>query len=78
MCPVIGDQPFWGRRVTATGVGPAAIPLKRLTNRGLKVALNQLHREEFARAAESISEEMLAEIGVNEVANRTKARRASD
>jgi len=81
ICPVFGDQPFWGKRVAATGVGPAPIPLKRLTTRRLEVALDQLHQEKFSRAAESISQEMLAEGGVNEVANlliTIKAQRASE
>lgn len=29
--PFMGDQPFWGRRVAALGVGTAPIPRKRLT-----------------------------------------------
>jgi sterol 3beta-glucosyltransferase len=29
--PFFGDQPFWGKRVYALGVGPRSIPRKRLT-----------------------------------------------
>jgi sterol 3beta-glucosyltransferase len=29
--PFFGDQPFWGRRVAALGVGPTPIPRKRLS-----------------------------------------------
>ena len=29
--PFVFDQPFWGARVRALGVGPAPLPLKRLT-----------------------------------------------
>ncbi|WP_234031311.1 glycosyltransferase [Mycetocola zhujimingii] len=27
ICPVLGDQPFWGRRVDELGVGPLPLPL---------------------------------------------------
>lgn len=39
ICPFFGDQPFWGRRVAALGVGPAPIPQKRLTAAALTEAL---------------------------------------
>jgi UDP:flavonoid glycosyltransferase YjiC (YdhE family) len=31
ICPFFGDQPFWGRRVAALGVGPAPIPQRQLS-----------------------------------------------
>ena len=31
ICPFFGDQPFWGRRVAALGVGPEPVPQKKLT-----------------------------------------------
>jgi sterol 3beta-glucosyltransferase len=37
--PFLFDQPFWGRRVEALGVGPAAIPIRRLTAERLASAL---------------------------------------
>ena len=39
ICPFFGDQPFWGRRVAALGVGPAPIPQKKLTAERLAAAL---------------------------------------
>lgn len=30
ICPVLGDQPFWGERVHALGAGPEPLPLKRM------------------------------------------------
>ena len=39
ICPVFGDQPFWGRRVQALGAGPAPLPQKRLTAGALAEAL---------------------------------------
>ena len=37
--PVFTDQPFWARRVTELGVGPAPIPAKRLTAEALATAI---------------------------------------
>jgi sterol 3beta-glucosyltransferase len=31
ICPFVGDQHFWGRRVAVLGVGPAPIPQRKLT-----------------------------------------------
>jgi sterol 3beta-glucosyltransferase len=31
ICPFFGDQPFWGRRVAALGVGPQPCPQQRLS-----------------------------------------------
>ncbi|MBP8292011.1 MAG: glycosyltransferase family 1 protein [Caldilineaceae bacterium] len=39
VCPFFGDQPFWGRRVAALGVGTAPIPQKKLTAERLAAAL---------------------------------------
>lgn len=40
ICPVFGDQPFWGRCVAALGAGPDPLPQKRLTAAALAQALN--------------------------------------
>jgi sterol 3beta-glucosyltransferase len=39
--PFMGDQPFWGRRVSALGVGPAPIPRRRLTSQRLADAIRE-------------------------------------
>lgn len=39
--PFVLDQPFWGARVKALGVGPAPIPRKRLTAERLASAITQ-------------------------------------
>jgi len=38
--PFIFDQPFWGARVKALGLGPAPIPRKRLTVEALAHAID--------------------------------------
>ena len=39
LCPFFGDQPFWARRVEQLGVGPAAVPQRRLDTVRLAEAL---------------------------------------
>jgi sterol 3beta-glucosyltransferase len=39
ICPFFGDQPFWGRRVAALGVGPAPIPQRKLSVERLAEAI---------------------------------------
>lgn len=40
--PHMGDQPYWGRRVHAMGVGPRPVPLHRLTEGALTRAVTSL------------------------------------
>jgi UDP:flavonoid glycosyltransferase YjiC (YdhE family) len=39
--PHMADQPFWGRKVHALGVGPKPIPRPNLTAQGLAAAINE-------------------------------------
>lgn len=41
LIPFMGDQPFWGRRVTTLGVGPEPIPRKKLTAARLADAITR-------------------------------------
>jgi sterol 3beta-glucosyltransferase len=41
VCPVFGDQPFWGRRLQALGVAPAPIPRRALRVDRLLAGLEQ-------------------------------------
>ncbi|WP_412069759.1 glycosyltransferase [Rubrivirga sp. IMCC43871] len=41
VCPFFADQPYWGARVEALGVGPAPITQKRLTVDGLAAAIRE-------------------------------------
>ena len=63
--PFTMDQPFWGSRVAALGVGPTPIPRKRLTEARLADALRQTLADEGmkARAAE-LGERIRAEDGI--------------
>jgi sterol 3beta-glucosyltransferase len=60
--PFFGDQPFWGERVVALGVGPTPIPRKKLTVDLLAQAIqtamnNQAMRQRAAELGASIRAE---------------------
>lgn len=62
ICPVLGDQPFWGERVHALGAGPAPLPLKYLRTDSLAERLtdlvgNPLYAERAATIGEQIDRE---------------------
>lgn len=42
VCPVLGDQPFWGRRVHELGAGPEPLPLRRATPAALADRMRRL------------------------------------
>lgn len=74
ICPFLADQPFWGRRVHALGVGPEPIPQKRLTADALAAVIQMATSDTAmqARAAE-LGERIRAEDGVAnavEIVNR--------
>ncbi len=54
ICPVLADQPFWGKRVAELGVG-ATIQMRRLTPARLHSALDQLLSPATQRQAQRIS-----------------------
>jgi sterol 3beta-glucosyltransferase len=65
VCPVLGDQGFWAQRVKDLGVGPAPLPVRRLSVDELADRLSRLGREaSYRRRAEAVSEELRLEVGV--------------
>jgi UDP:flavonoid glycosyltransferase YjiC (YdhE family) len=63
--PFTVDQPFWGSRVAALGVGPTPIPRKRLTQERLADALRSTVADEAMRArAVALGVQIRAEDGV--------------
>ncbi|MGC0311866.1 glycosyltransferase [Kitasatospora acidiphila] len=62
--PILGDQPFFGRRIATLGAGPAPIPFKRLTVDRLATALTDAVSTSSYRArAAAIAERMASEDG---------------
>lgn len=68
--PFGGDQPFWGDRVRALGVGPKPIPRERLTARKLSRALIELTSEKrYEVAARELGIRLESEDGAVNAAN---------
>jgi hypothetical protein len=60
-----GDQPFWGQRVFELGVGPAPIPLRKLTVDRLSQALQTVVNDPIMRqSAADLGSNIRAEDGV--------------
>ncbi|QDV22562.1 glycosyltransferase [Aureliella helgolandensis] len=65
VCSFFGDQPFWGAKVKALGVGPAAIPQKRLSVERLSAAITQATTDVTLREkADALGQRIRNEDGV--------------
>jgi sterol 3beta-glucosyltransferase len=65
VCPFVGDQTFWGRRVAALGVGPRPIPLLRLTAERLAEAIRSAVTDDSLRQrAAALGATIRAENGI--------------
>ena len=68
--PFAFDQPFWGARVKASGLGPDPIPLKKLATarlaRAIQIAVSDLSMRQRAR---SCGEAIRAEDGIGNAVN---------
>ncbi|WP_299472113.1 glycosyltransferase [uncultured Roseibium sp.] len=73
VCPVFGDQPFWGQRVHRIGAGPAPIKQKKLTVEKLAVALKALETPSYRKGAEAARDTMTGEPGAAGAAERLMA-----
>ncbi|KAK7374351.1 hypothetical protein VNO80_07781 [Phaseolus coccineus] len=62
--PFFGDQPFWGDRVHARGVGPAPIPVDEFTLDRLVDAIHFMLKPEVKRRAVDLANAMKNEDGV--------------
>ncbi|NDJ60490.1 MAG: glycosyltransferase family 1 protein [Chloroflexi bacterium] len=63
--PFFGDQPFWGQRVAALGVGPHPIPIKRVTQADLTLAIRMITTDSgMQENAAALGEKLRAEDGV--------------
>lgn len=64
VCPVLGDQPFWGERVYQLGAGPRPLPLKKVSAASLAPRLDDLLRDSsYAKRAAVLGEQIAAEDG---------------
>jgi UDP:flavonoid glycosyltransferase YjiC (YdhE family) len=63
--PFVFDQFFWGKRVYQLGAGPQPIPITRLTEDKLTVAIQEMiHNPVLKQRARDLGEEIAGEIGV--------------
>ncbi|VVA96768.1 unnamed protein product [Arabis nemorensis] len=62
--PFFGDQPFWGERVHARGVGPAPIPVDEFSLHKLEDAINFMLDDKVKSSAETLAKAMKDEDGV--------------
>nr|CAD6602019.1 glycosyltransferase [Rhizobium sp. Khangiran2] len=64
LCPFIGDQPFWARRVAELGVGPEALDKRKMTAEDLATAFRAMDDPEMRRRAADLGTAIRAEEGV--------------
>ncbi|KAJ0967222.1 hypothetical protein J5N97_024139 [Dioscorea zingiberensis] len=62
--PFFGDQPFWGDRVHARGVGPAPIPVDQFSLQKLVDAINFMMDPKVKESAVELAKAMESEDGV--------------
>ncbi len=62
--PFFADQPFWGRRVHALGVGPRPIPFRRLDATRLAEAVRSTEDPDLRARATALGARLRAEDGV--------------
>jgi len=70
ICPVFGDQPFWGQQVHKIGAGPAPLRQNKLSPDSLARALMDLERAEYRQGAEAAAAVMATEPGAKGTAGR--------
>lgn len=65
ICPFFGDQPFWGKRVYESGLGPAPIPQKHLSSELLTAALIEATQNQaLQHKAQQLGKKLRGEEGV--------------
>jgi len=64
--PFMADQPFWGRRVHAIGVGPKPILVKNLSMDELAMSIAEVESKAIRERAQSIGQKIRSEDGVRQ------------
>lgn len=73
--PFFGDQPFWGQRVAALGVGPTPIPRKRLTAEKLAQAITSaVSDSQLRQRAAELGRKIRDEDGITSAASLLNQR----
>lgn len=75
ICPYFGDQPFWGERVAALGVGSQPIPQQTLTTEQLATAIQLVTTSHSIREkARILGEQLRAEDGIKRAITLLESR----
>jgi UDP:flavonoid glycosyltransferase YjiC (YdhE family) len=69
VCPFFGDQPFWGRRVAALGVGPPPLERRKLDVSILAAAFQATDDPAMRERARVLGQSIAREDGVQAAAN---------
>ena len=64
ICPFLGDQPFWARRVEALGAGPAALDKRKMTAKDLAGAFRAMEAPAMQQRAAALGTAIRNERGV--------------
>jgi sterol 3beta-glucosyltransferase len=67
--PYYADQPFWGRRLHAVGVGAPPLPRRELASGPLSERIEFLQRRGIASRAAHVGEAMRSEGGLERAAD---------
>jgi sterol 3beta-glucosyltransferase len=66
ICPFLGDQPFWARRIAELGVGPQPLDKRRLSIDTLTEALSATDDPHMRQRAAALGRMIEAERGVDD------------
>lgn len=61
--PMLGDQPFWAKRLAALGTGPRPIPYKRLSAKALTAAIREVTGPSYRERARDMAARVAREDG---------------
>ena len=82
ICPFFGDQPFWGRRLAALGVGPPPLERRRLDVPTLAAAFKATDDPAMRERAQTLGQRIAQEDGVKAatdfISRRGQALRSRD
>jgi UDP:flavonoid glycosyltransferase YjiC (YdhE family) len=76
ICPFLGDQPFWARRILELGVGPAALDKKGATVDDFAAAFRAMDDPDMRARAAALGAAIKAEDGVGDAVDFIEERMA--
>jgi sterol 3beta-glucosyltransferase len=74
ICPFLGDQPFWARRMSELGVAPQPLDRKQLTVEAVTAAIRMMSESSMRARAEALGQRVRQEDGVGSAVRFIEAR----